>query len=647
MTMRVGLRLDGDHSGAKQSLRETDADLKQLTTSAQAAGAAGAGMGRNMAAGANMPVPAMRLNQQQLANMQFQLNDMAVGLASGQSPFTVMMQQGMQVGQMFGPGSTVMGALRATGAGFVSFLTNPINLFVAATAVAAGAVPMIFEAFTGPEAKSAEDVLEDIDDQLKGLEDRFDNAGEAARNMIAEASAAGSLETLSGLNSSANEAKRLLGDAQEEALGLFRQLASATSEGTTDPLLEDLEEIARKLGIGQLEASKAREEVAAIGMDPSASSEAQDFADDLLTVAKNAATAAANVAGIDSAMARVRGDVPFNSIGFNEAMAYRAAAGGRSDPASEREAALEAMGKAAERAAREAEREARRSARQAQRMAEQRAANADLIGDLEAEVAALGLVGNARDEALAQLKEEQQIRQAIDNLGEAGTAAEVARIRTLIPLRNEMLENSKRQADQLRDEEQAARGTASGIASLTRQLASGADAGELFSGMLLNMGSRLLESGLLSLMGIGASPLQGSGPLGLLSLLFNAKGNAFDNGQVMAFANGAAFTNSIVTKPTLFPFANGTGLMGEAGPEAIMPLRRGADGRLGVSAAGGGASAIQIMLGEGLVASILSQAEDQSVSIVDKAAPSIAGAGASQGRDLAKSDFARKRWTRV
>ncbi|MNL15113.1 hypothetical protein D3C87_1360840 [compost metagenome] len=44
----------------------------------------------------------------------------------------------------------------------------------------------------------------------------------------------------------------------------------------------------------------------------------------------------------------------------------------------------------------------------------------------------------------------------------------------------------------------------------------------------------------------------------------------------------------MVGKPTFFPFANGIGLMGEAGPEAIMPLRRGSDGRLGISAQGSG-----------------------------------------------------------
>lgn len=57
-----------------------------------------------------------------------------------------------------------------------------------------------------------------------------------------------------------------------------------------------------------------------------------------------------------------------------------------------------------------------------------------------------------------------------------------------------------------------------------------------------------------------------------------------------AFANGGAFTNSVVNTPTLFRFAKGSqfGLMGEAGPEAVMPLARGANGKLGVQSHGGG-----------------------------------------------------------
>ncbi|EOQ78014.1 TPA: phage tail tape measure protein [Pseudomonas aeruginosa] len=74
-----------------------------------------------------------------------------------------------------------------------------------------------------------------------------------------------------------------------------------------------------------------------------------------------------------------------------------------------------------------------------------------------------------------------------------------------------------------------------------------------------------------------------------------ADGGAWANG-VQFFANGAAFTNSIVSRPTAFGMAGGrTGVMGEAGPEAILPLARGADGSLGVrSVGGGGGTALQV-----------------------------------------------------
>jgi phosphopantetheine adenylyltransferase len=70
----------------------------------------------------------------------------------------------------------------------------------------------------------------------------------------------------------------------------------------------------------------------------------------------------------------------------------------------------------------------------------------------------------------------------------------------------------------------------------------------------------------------------------------NALGNAFTANGIATFARGGTFSNSIVSSPTLFKFADGgttrTGLMGEAGPEAIMPLKRGSDGSLGVQATG-------------------------------------------------------------
>jgi phage-related minor tail protein len=61
-----------------------------------------------------------------------------------------------------------------------------------------------------------------------------------------------------------------------------------------------------------------------------------------------------------------------------------------------------------------------------------------------------------------------------------------------------------------------------------------------------------------------------------------ANGAPFSQGRVMPFAKGG-----VVSQATAFPMRGATGLMGEAGPEAIMPLTRGPDGRLGVRSHGG------------------------------------------------------------
>lgn len=74
-----------------------------------------------------------------------------------------------------------------------------------------------------------------------------------------------------------------------------------------------------------------------------------------------------------------------------------------------------------------------------------------------------------------------------------------------------------------------------------------------------------------------------------LGLSKSANGNVFAQNGIQKFAYGG-----IVNKPTIFPFANGMGLMGEAGPEAIMPLKRDASGKLGVIASGGGSTNVVV-----------------------------------------------------
>ena len=73
-------------------------------------------------------------------------------------------------------------------------------------------------------------------------------------------------------------------------------------------------------------------------------------------------------------------------------------------------------------------------------------------------------------------------------------------------------------------------------------------------------------------------------------LLPFANGAGFSQGRVMPFAKGG-----VVSGPVSFPMRGGAGLMGEAGPEAIMPLARGADGRLGVRTDGGGSPVNVVM----------------------------------------------------
>ncbi|HAP0114101.1 TPA: phage tail tape measure protein [Escherichia coli] len=71
--------------------------------------------------------------------------------------------------------------------------------------------------------------------------------------------------------------------------------------------------------------------------------------------------------------------------------------------------------------------------------------------------------------------------------------------------------------------------------------------------------------------------------LGLGSVLDSLSLNA--SGGVYQSADLSRYSGTVVNRPTFFAFAKGAGVMGEAGPEAILPLRRGADGKLGVVAA--------------------------------------------------------------
>lgn len=114
---------------------------------------------------------------------------------------------------------------------------------------------------------------------------------------------------------------------------------------------------------------------------------------------------------------------------------------------------------------------------------------------------------------------------------------------------------------------------------------------------LVDMAAQALVTNtiLSSIMGVGSNVLGGVGGSTASSsgtaiadygsnFQFNAKGGVYSSSDL------SAYSGQVVDNPTFFAFAKGAGVMGEAGPEAIMPLTRAADGSLGVRAVSGGAS---------------------------------------------------------
>jgi lambda family phage tail tape measure protein len=116
-------------------------------------------------------------------------------------------------------------------------------------------------------------------------------------------------------------------------------------------------------------------------------------------------------------------------------------------------------------------------------------------------------------------------------------------------------------------------------------------------GSLIGAGASYFAGGAGSTASAGSTQAGYSGDLsGFTPGSIQADGGAWSSG-VQLFANGAAFTNSIVSKPTAFGMAGGDiGVMGEAGEEAIMPLTRTSGGQLGVRALSGGSSGSTISI---------------------------------------------------
>ena len=123
-------------------------------------------------------------------------------------------------------------------------------------------------------------------------------------------------------------------------------------------------------------------------------------------------------------------------------------------------------------------------------------------------------------------------------------------------------------------------------ASITRAFKQAVTGGKDFGSVLSSLALQIAGLALTKALEPLTSSI-GNGISSLFSAFGPANGGVVADGRIQKFASGG-----VVSSPTLFPLASGIGLMGEAGPEAVLPLTRGSDGKLGVASNSGGGSTV-------------------------------------------------------
>ena len=211
------------------------------------------------------------------------------------------------------------------------------------------------------------------------------------------------------------------------------------------------------------------------------------------------------------------------------------------------------------------------------------------------------LVGLGEAET-TELERRREIVQRMTEDGQTLNAADEERIKNILAT-----EAATRRAIAAEEQRQATFDMVSGhIEDAFMAMVDGSKSVEdAFKGMLRNILIEVYKQAV-------AKPIVG----GIMSFLGFKDGGAFSGGNVIPFANGG-----VVSSATMFPMAGKqTGVMGEAGPEAIMPLKRGANGKLGVQVQGGGGENVVINQNFNFQAN----GDDSVKRIIAQAAPQIA-----------------------
>jgi len=610
-----------------------------------------------------------KLATHEVTNLTYQLNDIATGLATGQSPFMILAQQSGQVSQIFG-NRGLKAALMGTFQGLASMI-SPVTLAIGGLAAGGYAATLIFRKMRG-ESETLEDVLKRHQSVIQAINASYGDAAPKLGAYAAEGrNVADALVRIQKIDLETQIKKAA--DALRYGFGDLARGASGGGFALAEQfkvLDAPLNRFFDSIRLGQPDIRKFRSEVANLGnLDPT-NQKLGELVKKVMELTKPASEAQGNLLGLANGMDKTGMAAARNQASLDAYVTAMKTLSGISLPTlSSADLAKVAYAQAINRPGlnREQRDDAYSAYQQAlqrdedSRMmlpkrkpnylganpdgsygaaagkAAEREANAyrdliknanDRIGQLRVEIETVGMADAAaekyrmRQELLASAtdkgrKVSEPMRKEIEKIADeyAQLAEQVAKAR----LQQDLLFDRRQLGRSAIDQTVAATLRGAGLPEdlnsteaqmirLNEQLAIGKDmsmdfASSFISGLregqtileslgnaLNRLADKLIEMAtdqmISSLFGQLSDVLGGGGgimQIGGTGGLF-ANGAAFSGGNVIPFANGG-----IVDRPTPFGMSGGrTGIMGEAGNEAIMPLRRLAGGRLGVEAVGSG-----------------------------------------------------------
>lgn len=232
----------------------------------------------------------------------FQFNDLFVQLASGQSAFTAITQQGAQLSQMFAPGTGLGAAAKTLGSSFLQFLVNPLNLAVVGIASAAAIIPVLWNAVTGGESDASKASLIEFDQLVKNIgisskdtasaldqiaNKRFSQSDLSFQTAVAQRGGTEQLKrSLDSIATSAQSASNALALAEASSAAFGVGVTQSAQQNTV--LVQSMADLAKQARDGEINVQALRDGLVKVYLDPQASEETRKLAERLFVATNEA-----------------------------------------------------------------------------------------------------------------------------------------------------------------------------------------------------------------------------------------------------------------------------------------------------------------------------------------------------------------------